>query len=76
MSPFGDSRHVASCPRSIEAICRDHDQFFRVVHGENVVDGLDIAMVEKLLEQPDVSMAALVLVDATSDRPDGESGTA
>jgi bifunctional non-homologous end joining protein LigD len=60
----------------IEAVRRGHDQFFRVVHGENVVDGLNIEMVEELLEQAKVSMAALVPVDAASARPDGEPGAA
>jgi bifunctional non-homologous end joining protein LigD len=60
----------------IEAVRRGHDQFFRVVHGANIVDGLDIAMVEELLEQADVSMAALVPVDAVSESRDGEPGAA
>jgi bifunctional non-homologous end joining protein LigD len=58
----------------VEAVRRGRNQFFRVVHGENIVDGLDIAMVERLLEQADVSMAALVPADVAPPRGDVEYG--
>ena len=60
----------------IEVVRRGRDQFFRVLHGENIVDGLDIAMVEELLEQADVSMAALVPADVAPTRGRGASGAA
>ena len=43
----------------VEAIRRGGDQFYRLVHGDNVVDGLVIATVERLLAEAGVDMADL-----------------
>jgi bifunctional non-homologous end joining protein LigD len=49
----------------VEAVRRSRNQFYRLVHGENVIDGLSIATVERLLAQAGVSMDELIPV--TSD---------
>jgi hypothetical protein len=43
---------------------RRRQQFYRLIHGDNIVDGLDIATVEGLLAEAGVGMADLVQVDA------------
>lgn len=44
----------------VEAIRRSRNQFYRLIHGDNVVDGLAIATVERLLAEAGVDMADLV----------------
>ncbi len=43
----------------VEAIRRGRDRFYRLVHGDNVVDGLAIATVERLLSEAGIDMADL-----------------
>ena len=50
----------------VEVVQRRRDVAYRLVHGENVVDGLAIATLERLLNEAGVSMADLVDV---TDRP-------
>jgi bifunctional non-homologous end joining protein LigD len=44
----------------VEAIRLRNDRFFRLIHGDNAVDGLAIATVEHLLGEAGVEMADLV----------------
>jgi bifunctional non-homologous end joining protein LigD len=46
----------------VEAIRRGRDQFYRLIHGDNVVDGLVIATVERLLGEAGVDLGDLVEV--------------
>ena len=50
----------------VEIVCRDRNQFYRLVHGGNVLDGLVIATVERHLAEVGVDMAELVDADAAS----------
>ena len=49
----------------VEAVRRRQDQFFRLIHAGNILDGFDIATVEQLLAQAGVNMAGLVPADTT-----------
>ena len=44
----------------VEAVRRGRDRFYRLIHGDNVVDGLAIATLERLLGEAGVDMADLV----------------
>ncbi|MDY7089810.1 MAG: non-homologous end-joining DNA ligase [Actinomycetota bacterium] len=44
----------------VEAVRRGRQDFFRLIHGDNIVDGLVIATVERLLEEAGVHLADLV----------------
>ena len=44
----------------VEAVRRGRDRFYRLIHGDNVVDGLAIATLERLLAEAGVDMADLV----------------
>lgn len=44
----------------VEAVRRGRQQFYRLVHGDNVIDGLVIATVQRLLAEAGVDMAELV----------------
>ncbi|WP_239082615.1 non-homologous end-joining DNA ligase [Actinoplanes teichomyceticus] len=44
----------------VEAVRRGRDQFYRLSHGDNVIDGLAIATVQRLLEEAGVDLADLV----------------
>ncbi|MFI5895689.1 non-homologous end-joining DNA ligase [Actinoplanes sp. NPDC051513] len=50
----------------VEAIRRGRDQFYQLIHGDNVIDGLFIATVERLLGEASIDMADLVDVTARS----------
>jgi bifunctional non-homologous end joining protein LigD len=59
----------------VEAVRRGNDQFFRLVHAGNVLDGLDIAAVEQLLAQAGVSIADLAATDPAAP-PAAQPGVA
>jgi bifunctional non-homologous end joining protein LigD len=44
----------------VEAVRRGRDHFYRLVHGDNVIDGLAIATVQRLLAEAGIDMADLV----------------
>ena len=44
----------------VEAVRRGRDRFYRLIHGDNVIDGLAIATLERLLAEAGVDMADLV----------------
>ncbi|MFC3992420.1 non-homologous end-joining DNA ligase [Actinoplanes siamensis] len=46
----------------VEAVARGKDQFYRLIHGDNVVDGLVIATLHRLLAEAGVDLADLVEV--------------
>jgi bifunctional non-homologous end joining protein LigD len=46
----------------VEAVQRGRDHFYRLLHGDNVIDGLAIATVQRLLAEAGVDMADLVEV--------------
>ena len=48
----------------VEIVRRGRDQFYRLVHGDNIVDGLFIATVERLLTEAGIDLADLVEVPA------------
>ncbi len=43
----------------VEAVRRGRDRFYRLIHGDNTIDGLAIATVERLLHQAGIDMADL-----------------
>lgn len=52
----------------VEAVRRSKDRFYRLVHGDNIIEGLAIATVERLLAEAGIGMADLV------DAPLGSNG--
>lgn len=48
----------------IEAIRRGSGDFFRLVHGDNVIDGLPIEDLQELLSRAGVDLASFVEADA------------
>ncbi|WP_305785331.1 non-homologous end-joining DNA ligase [Symbioplanes lichenis] len=44
----------------VEAVRRGRDRFYRLIHGDNTIDGLVIATVERLLHQAGIDMADLI----------------
>jgi hypothetical protein len=50
----------------VEAVRRGKQDFYRLIHGDNVVDGLFIASVQRLLTEAGVDMADLVGADTAS----------
>jgi bifunctional non-homologous end joining protein LigD len=44
----------------VEVVQRGRNVFYRLVHGDNVIDGLAIATLRRLLEEAGVDMADLV----------------
>jgi bifunctional non-homologous end joining protein LigD len=61
--PEGDVEGALETPDGqwrVEAIRRPKERFFRLIHGDNVVDGLTIATVERLLREAGVDMADLI----------------
>jgi hypothetical protein len=52
----------------VEVVDRGGLQSFRVVHGDNVLVGLDISGVEALLAQMGIQMDALKVVDPAADQ--------
>lgn len=55
----------------VEVVQHRGQVFYRLLHGENVVDGLAIATVQRLLEEAGVDMAELIEV-----APEGTVGAA
>nr|WP_221383323.1 hypothetical protein [Actinoplanes polyasparticus] len=49
----------------VEAVRRGNQDFYRLIHGDNVIDGLFIATVQRLLAEAGVDMADLVVADST-----------
>jgi hypothetical protein len=43
----------------VEIVRRGRDQFFRLIHGDNVIDGLDVESVEQMLAEAGIDMADL-----------------
>lgn len=60
----------------VEVIRRGRDRFYRLVHGDNVIDGLFIATVERLLREAGVDMADLVEAPTQPDTPMRRHGAA
>jgi bifunctional non-homologous end joining protein LigD len=52
----------------VEIVKRGRTRWYRIVHGDDVIDWLSIAAVERILGEAGVSMAQLTVSDA------GESG--
>ncbi|MET0415070.1 MAG: hypothetical protein ABW022_03505, partial [Actinoplanes sp.] len=50
----------------VEIVRRGRDRFYRLVNGSNVVDGLHIASVERLLAEAGVDLADLVEISGLS----------
>jgi bifunctional non-homologous end joining protein LigD len=44
----------------VEIVKRGRQDFYRLVHGDNIIDGLFIATVERLLAEAGVDMAELI----------------
>lgn len=60
----------------VEIIRRGRDHYYRLVHGDNVIDGLFIATVERLLAEAGVDMADLVDATAELTPPADQHGAA
>jgi bifunctional non-homologous end joining protein LigD len=60
----------------VEAVRRGRQDFYRLIHGENVVDGLAIATVQRLLLEAGVHLADLVEVTGGSAGAGSSSGAA
>jgi hypothetical protein len=58
----------------VEIIRRGRGHWYRIVHGENVIDWLGIAGVERILGEAGVDMAGLV--EVTDDPPPAGHGAA
>jgi bifunctional non-homologous end joining protein LigD len=50
----------------VEIVRRGRDRWYRIVHGDDVIDWLSISSVERILAEADVDLADLVDVP---DRP-------
>lgn len=57
----------------VEAVQRGRQQFYRLIHGDNVIDGLAIATVTRLLAEAGIDLADLTEV---TERPTGSGFTA
>ncbi len=62
----------------VEVIRRGRTRWYRIVHGDNVLDWLTIAAVERLLGEADIDMADLreVVHDPAEPVDEPESGAA
>jgi bifunctional non-homologous end joining protein LigD len=60
----------------VEIVRRGRDQFYRLVRGDNVVDGLFIASVERLLAEAGVDMADLIEARADTTHEPRKHGAA
>jgi bifunctional non-homologous end joining protein LigD len=60
----------------VEAVRRGPDHFYRLVHGDNVLDGLFIATVRRLLGEAGIDMADLVDVPASDSARSATPGAA
>ncbi|GAA3943162.1 hypothetical protein [Actinoplanes auranticolor] len=49
----------------VEAVRPGERDYFRLIHGDNIVDGLVIASLQRLLAEAGVDMADLVEADTT-----------
>lgn len=56
----------------VEIVRRGETQWYRIVHGDDVIDWLSIAMVERILDEAGVDTAELV--DAADELPTEEGG--
>jgi bifunctional non-homologous end joining protein LigD len=55
----------------VEVVRRGRDRFYRLLHGGNVIDGLFIASVQRLLAEDGIDLADLI--EANADSFDGHS---
>jgi bifunctional non-homologous end joining protein LigD len=58
----------------VEIVRRGRTRWYRIVHGDDVIDWLSIAAVERILEEAGVDMAQLVEVGSEPEERSGESG--
>jgi bifunctional non-homologous end joining protein LigD len=49
----------------VEAVRRDGRDFFRLIHGDNIIDGLVTASLQRLLTEAGIDMADLMEADTT-----------
>jgi bifunctional non-homologous end joining protein LigD len=58
----------------VEIVRRGRTRWYRIVHGEDVIDWLSIAAVERILDEAGVDMAQLVEVGSEPEEGVDESG--
>ena len=60
----------------VEVIRRGRDHYYRLINGDNMIDGLFIDTVEQLLAKADINMADLVAKDAPAAHKSTSPGAA
>ena len=60
----------------VEAVRRGRQDFYRLIHGDNIIDGLVIATVQRLLDEARVDLADLIDVSSSSVGDASTSGAA
>ncbi|MEU4622007.1 non-homologous end-joining DNA ligase [Actinoplanes sp. NPDC023801] len=60
----------------VEVVRRGRDHFYRLLHGDNVIDGLFIASVQRLLAEAGIDFADLIEAEAGASTGPGERGVA
>jgi hypothetical protein len=58
----------------VEIVRRGRTRWYRIVHGDDVLDWLSIAAVERILEEAGVDMAQLVEVGRKPEERAGKKG--
>lgn len=60
----------------VEIVRRGRSRWYRVVHGDNEIDWLSIAAVQRILTEAGVDMATLIDVTDEPSADDGHHGAA